>query len=241
MASPERCCRRRGLLRRVGGSIAVTAVGLAGCGSSDRIASVRFVHESADGTPTTATTVATTAADAPYRLIDGGVRWHARPVEFALATDTVPPDLSTGRVQRAIAGALDTWNAVSGADAVFHPPRFSDSLSGATHGNGVNEVAWTDGLGDAIARATIRWNTERERLLEVDVELDTATAWTTRPDRDPDAYDVRSLLTHELGHNGLRDVHGDPAQTMYHESAPGETRKRTLEAGDVAGWRRLYG
>lgn len=240
MSSPERCCPRRDFLRTVGGGIAVTAVGLAGCGSPDRTVSVRFVHESADGTPTTGSP-ATTAADAPYRLIDGGVRWHARPVEFVLATDTVPPALSTGRVQRATEDALDTWNAVSDTDTVFHPPRFSDSLSGATHGNGVNEVAWTDGLGDAIARATIRWNTARERLLEVDVELDTATAWTTRPDRDPDAFDVRSLLTHELGHNGLRDVHGDPAQTMYHESAPGETRKRTLAAGDVAGWRRLYG
>lgn len=243
MTGRERPCRRREALRTLGSTVGLGGlIGLAGCGAADPpVSTVTFTHEKSSRTQPAHAVTGTTADGQAYRLLEDGVGWYARPVEFVLATGTVPADLSTPGVRRATAAALDAWNGVANADTVFHPPRFDAGLTGATQGNGVNEIAWTDDLGDVLAKATVRWNTRRGRLLEVDVEFDAATPWTTTPDRNPDAYDVQNLLTHELGHNGLRDVTEFPAQTMYHESSPGETRKRSPAAGDEAGWRRLYG
>lgn len=57
-------------------------------------------------------------------------------------------------------------------------------------------------------------------------------------------FDVQGIGTHEFGHAvGLN--HPDPAscndQTMWFSAGPGETNKRTLEVGDLAGMTALYG
>jgi hypothetical protein len=50
--------------------------------------------------------------------------------------------------------------------------------------------------------------------------------------------DIQSAVTHEFGHVcGLKDISGisNTEQTMYGATAAGETKKRTLESGDIAG------
>jgi hypothetical protein len=59
---------------------------------------------------------------------------------------------------------------------------------------------------------------------------------------DLETLDVRSILTHELGHFcGLGDAWSDESQTMYPAIALGSRKMRTLCGGDVAGMLALYG
>ena len=58
--------------------------------------------------------------------------------------------------------------------------------------------------------------------------------------------DLQNIATHELGHAlGLADLYDAtspvPEQTMYGYASAGETKKRSLEAGDKAGITVLYG
>ncbi len=56
--------------------------------------------------------------------------------------------------------------------------------------------------------------------------------------------DVQNIATHELGHGfGLADLYKEAQseQTMYGYGSIGETEKRTLESGDIAGIQVLYG
>jgi hypothetical protein len=55
--------------------------------------------------------------------------------------------------------------------------------------------------------------------------------------------DFENIATHELGHSvGLGDLYTDACseQTMYGYADNGETKKRTLEAGDIKGVQELY-
>jgi len=59
----------------------------------------------------------------------------------------------------------------------------------------------------------------------------------------PDAMDFDNIVTHELGHSfGLADLYdsGCSEATMYGYGMEGETKKQTLEAGDITGISELY-
>ena len=56
--------------------------------------------------------------------------------------------------------------------------------------------------------------------------------------------DVQNIVTHEFGHGwGLADLYDTSCseETMYGYSEEGETKKRTLNDGDIAGIQELYG
>jgi len=56
--------------------------------------------------------------------------------------------------------------------------------------------------------------------------------------------DLQNIATHELGHGvGLGDLYitACSEETMYGYSNYGETKKRTLNAGDIMGIQKLYG
>jgi hypothetical protein len=61
---------------------------------------------------------------------------------------------------------------------------------------------------------------------------------------DVSVMDLQNIATHELGHSlGLADLYFSEAseQTMFGIGAYGETKKRTLNEGDVEGIKTLYG
>ena len=55
--------------------------------------------------------------------------------------------------------------------------------------------------------------------------------------------DFENIATHELGHSvGMADLYDSVCsqETMYGYASEGETNKRSLEAGDIAGVKKLY-
>jgi hypothetical protein len=82
-------------------------------------------------------------------------------------------------------------------------------------------------------------------IVEVDMifNSDEWLAWGTVEDDGPDVMDILNIATHELGHAaGMGDLYNTSAskETMYGYSSEGETTKRDLYIGDVAGIKNLY-
>lgn len=229
---------RRTVLRHVGTAIGGSAI--AGCLDGDTdVESTTFTHRPASR-DSTSNSPTSTPTDQRYQLLESGAFWQEVPVPFVIGRSTIPDALDAETATEAINASFSTWNSVSDTESVFADPNYDDGLTETTDNNGTNEVVWAS-LGDnVIGQINIRWQTEENRLLEANVELNTDVSWTTNPD-GRSGFDVRNVLTHELGHCGLQDVSEYPDQTMYYLTARNETKKRTLEAGDKAGWRQLYG
>ncbi|MFB6137956.1 MAG: matrixin family metalloprotease [Halobacteriaceae archaeon] len=158
-----------------------------------------------------------------------------------MGPSTFPPGLDEAAVEAAVRDAFDAWNGVDGAATVFATPTLDGELTDATTGNGTNEVVWEPLADDALARAHWQWTSGTPDLQELDVTLNPDHPWTVSPLAESDAYDVTSVLAHELGHCALLDVTDAPEQTMYFETAAGERKKRTPAGGDRNGWRDAYG
>ena len=78
-------------------------------------------------------------------------------------------------------------------------------------------------------------------IIDCDIIMNTKHDWGIG---DENAFDVRNIATHEVGHVvGLADLYDESYRelTMYGYGSIGETIKSTLAAGDIAGCRELYG
>ena len=113
-----------------------------------------------------------------------------------------------------------------------------------------NELVFGD-LGETgtISVAYV-WVTRVSRLIvDFDIVLNTHYNWGNLGDTNCDPYfgeyiDTSNVVSHELGHGvGLGDLYENEYywQTMYGYACWGETWKRTLEEGDVAGLYAIYG
>ena len=70
-----------------------------------------------------------------------------------------------------------------------------------------------------------------------------AFTWSKDASGSTTEMDFENIATHELGHAvGLGDLYDDKCSemTMYGYASYGETNKRSLEDGDIAGIRALY-
>ena len=93
-------------------------------------------------------------------------------------------------------------------------------------------IIWGYFSGPPFARELVEWD-----MIFDDVDFD----WSE--DGESGKMDFENIATHELGHAvGLGDLYNSECseQTMYGYASHGETKKRTLETGDIAGVQKLY-
>ncbi|MCP8306549.1 MAG: matrixin family metalloprotease, partial [archaeon] len=170
-----------------------------------------------------------------------GIHWPSRdlPVEYYI-NELGTPDTTDEFM--AVRASFQTWEDDPGSYMDY-------TYIGTTHRvgevrDGYNVVSWgsIDGAGGTLAQTTIWYDPRTKLIYEFDMVFDDAETWSTTGGSGK--YDVQNIGTHEAGHTlhlgDLYDLRYDE-ETMYGYAYPGETKKRTLNTGDIAGIRHIYG
>jgi Matrixin len=140
----------------------------------------------------------------------------------------------------AIQSGASTWSDAGSAFRFYY--NGTTSASGTVY-DGQNTVSSGDLGSSGILAQNTYWYTRRGKLVvENDIVFNTRYAWSTSGEAGK--YDVQNIGTHELGHCLVLDDLYKSYQselTMYGYGATGETKKSTLETGDVDGIKHIYG
>lgn len=184
-----------------------------------------------------------------YTFLARGAKWRA--LESWLVNPTNTRGLPDPFVADTLASSIVKWEDAAdgivgngiGTDILGAGSATTSLLSADTAApDGRNEAYFAD-VADAGAIAiTIVWyNRFTKTLVEWDqVYDDVDFDWSASG--EPGKMDFENIATHELGHSvGLGDLYNSCAEeTMYGYADFGETKKRDLNAGDIAGANALY-
>ncbi len=162
-----------------------------------------------------------------------GIHWDIATVDY----------VGGGAYAAVVDLSFDAWEDTGASIGFVNvDPLFAglpSSFDGAGHTNSANEIGWaslTATYPNALAVTAVWYNSLTGIIVEVDMAMNADLPWAT--DGRGNAYDVRNIVTHEAGHwVMLGDLYNKPAgeQTMFGYGAKGETKKRSLQSGDVAG------
>ena len=131
---------------------------------------------------------------------------------------------------------------IMGAGSLTSTPLSADEVSP----DGLNEIYFGEIESPGAIAVTITWGIfggppKGRELVEMDQVYDQVDfAWSDSGEAGK--MDYENVSTHELGH-GLGMGHPDDScteETMYRFASEGETKKRDLNAGDIAGIKSLY-
>lgn len=190
-------------------------------------------------------TQTTTTTSTCYALLSSGMKWKS--IEPWLVDPTNSRGLDGTSVYNRIAANLQSWETAAQSD-IFGSGTISSSLSAETAGSpdGRNEVMFGNIDEPGVIAVTITWGyysgpTKNRVIIEWDqIYNDYAFDWSMSGESNK--MDFNNIATHEIGHAaGL----GHPSntcteETMYAYATNGETKKATLEAGDIVGINKLY-
>lgn len=187
-----------------------------------------------------------------YAFLGKGVEWKALPVNYVIDPDN-PDGLSVEFITTTIYSAAEEWDTHTGAELFGTYSIVGDASWDGDDGDvpdGRNEILFGNYTKnpDVIA-VTVTWGYFRgppqsREITEFDIMFDIDFTWGDAELGDMSVMDLQNIATHEFGHGvGLADLYADECseQTMYGYATYGETIKRTLESGDIAGIQELYG
>lgn len=164
--------------------------------------------------------------------LDGTASYYINP-SVNLATEGDPI--------AAVNDAVEAWDEVT-ADGLF-------DYAGTTTERWYeldeqNTVSWVKFIPrDYIAIAVMWYDPDTMIIWEFDIIFNTFHNWGIDPVKRDRAFDIQNIATHEFGHPvGLDDLYDEiySELTMYGYSSKGETKKCSLEEGDVLGAQSLY-
>ncbi len=175
-----------------------------------------------------------------------GIQWKKFPVLFYINPGN-RFNLDRSQVINEVRESFTSWDDATTKDLFLYGGTRSKSVFDRDR---KNMVFWGKGLpNNVIARTRLWYNPGTMAILEADMKLNKNMRWGI--DRDGEGtgsnirgFDINDIVTHEAGHVcGLADLYQDAwkDQTMYGYSRAGETKKISLEPGDIAGVRYLYG
>ena len=186
-----------------------------------------------------------------------GPRWDLSKYPAGVPYVINPSGAPLGAELQVKAG-FEAWDAATAAE-LFNDNPTTDTNSWWGKLDGKNNVSWQVIAGGGIIAGTWVWYLDNDgsgtmsagdEILETDIVFNASQRWGIDQDGEGTVYkltnqfDVRDIATHEAGHVvGLDDLYNDKYSeiTMYGYSSKGETKKISLEVGDVNGTRELYG
>ncbi len=179
-----------------------------------------------------------------YSYISNGAKWKSEE-NWGVSTDGIPVTGATDILQTAASQweiADPAGNAIFGS---YDSNIVVDASSIGNSVNGVNEVAFGDIASNGVIAATWVWSTSgspsQRQIVEWDQIYDTKDfSWSNSGESGK--MDLQNIATHEIGHAAGM---GHPSnscteETMYAYASNGETKKRDLNTGDIAGINKLY-
>lgn len=184
-----------------------------------------------------------------YGYLARGAKWKT--IEPYIVNPSNTRGLSPGFVSNNIAFDITKWESAAGTDIL------GDGVSGTVDGadtvrpDDKNEVYFADIKSPGAIGVTIVWGVFSapppfRELVEWDqVYDDKDFDWSEDCESENCTLkmDFENIATHELGHSaGMDDLYDSKCSevTMYGYASNGETEKRTLEDGDIAGIKGLY-
>ena len=182
-----------------------------------------------------------------YELLGKWVEWKELPVNYVIDPDN-PYGLTEEFITSAIYASAEEWDAHTSAD-LFGTYSIDHNASWDIDApDGRNELLFGDYPEEGVIAVTVVWGyftgpPSRREIIEFDILFDTDFAWGDAT-ADNTLMDLQNIATHEFGHGvGLADLYDDSCseETMYGYSTEGETKKRSLNDGDIAGIQELYG
>lgn len=175
---------------------------------------------------------------APY--VSPAATWSAMPVLVAWASAPPTPLLPEEAVA-ALDVASRAWSvpACSAASFTIDPTR---TISGDPGMNGTNDVVvhttdWPPPLATGAAAHTVLF-TSGDRIVEADIHVN-ARDYAFTLGAAPPAIDLRSVLTHELGHV-IGIGHSEVPRATMSATLPAGIAARSLEPDDVTAVCALY-
>lgn len=181
-------------------------------------------------------------------LTDGGValRWFVPAIELVVAP--APDGFDGPATTHVIDASIAAWTSLP-----CDPPTLTavvDRGAALDDSDGKNSLVWvTDsatwsGYGFSateLARTLLIHKVMSGTIVDADIAVNVAGfAFSTGETCVADQYDLRSTLTHELGHFFGLDHSLDPEATMRTKNDIGDCEMRTLHADDIAGFCATY-
>ncbi|MFQ6106841.1 MAG: matrixin family metalloprotease [Thermoplasmata archaeon] len=181
-----------------------------------------------------------------YAFFAKGAKW--RTVENWLLNPANDEGLSASFILSNLHYDIGKWEEAAGVDILGTGSFTNQQLEADFYEpDGLNEVYFGDVADPGAIAVTVVWGyfsgpPWARELLEWDQVYDQADYdWSSSGEANK--MDFENIATHELGHSvGLDDLYTTDCseQTMYGYASEGETKKRTLEDGDIAGVKTLY-
>jgi hypothetical protein len=171
-----------------------------------------------------------------------GAKWKVLPVNIIVDSGMSVPSVD---VKAAITTGAQEWDSHTGkaifGTATLGTASVSDEGSVPDKKNEIVFGTFTDN--NIIAQTTYWYNVRRE-IVDFDIVFNTQYNWGDAIQSGASVMDFLNIATHELGHGfGLADLYDSKlsTQTMYGYADLGETMKRDLASGDIAGIQAVYG
>ena len=182
-----------------------------------------------------------------YAFLAKGAKWKATE-QYVLDT-TNSDGLSDSFVTNSVEASLNAWDDQVAFD-IFGTRNLGLTVDGAdtSSPDGKNEVLFGSISDPGAIAVAIVWGVfsgpiSNRKIVEYDVVYDDPDFVWGNATINPTMMDFSNIATHEQGHTTGMAHSSDSCteETMYRFANTGETKKRTLNSGDITGIKKLYG
>ncbi len=176
-----------------------------------------------------------------YTLFAPGTQWLPTPISYVINPKN-SQNLSASFIKSNLFAAAETWDNKTSREILNNTYKINYNKKVGVY-DGANAIGFYNLASDVLAYNSIWFSSDGRKMLEFDQLYNTYFPLGNAKNNSQ-VYDFRSIATHEFGHSiGLDHVFGDSCvnETMYPYVYIGNTKKRTLSAGDIAGLRFRYG